>query len=86
MGYETICFQEPWKLETFVYLEIFFPGNINNIGNSFVEGFKVVLSCWSCFNLSRPNHGRREKVDLNLYFHTSLWCLKRFYEVPSEVP
>ena len=20
------------------------------------------------------------KIDLNFYFHTSLWCLKRFYE------
>ena len=25
----------------------------------------------SCFNI---------KIDLNFYFHTSLWCLKRFYE------
>ena len=24
--------------------------------------------------------GRREKVNLNFYFQTSLWCLKRFYE------
>ena len=31
--------------------------------------------------LSRPNPERREKIKLNLYFHTSLWCLKRFYEV-----
>ena len=31
-------------------------------------------------NPSRPNHGRREKIKLNSYFHTSLWCLKRFYE------
>ena len=30
--------------------------------------------------LSRPNPERREKIKLNLYFHTSLWCLKRFYE------
>ena len=29
---------------------------------------------------SRPNTGRREKINLNVYFHTSLWCLKRFYE------
>ena len=28
----------------------------------------------------RPNPGRREKTKLNFYFHTSLWCLKRFYE------
>ena len=24
--------------------------------------------------------GRREKINLNFYFHTSLWCLRRFYE------
>ena len=29
---------------------------------------------------SRPNTGRREKINLNVYFHTSLWCLKKFYE------
>ena len=29
---------------------------------------------------SCPNPGRREKIKLNFYFHTSLWCLKRFYE------
>ena len=26
------------------------------------------------------NSGGREKINLNFYFHTSLWCLKRFYE------
>ena len=26
------------------------------------------------------NPGQREKNILNFYFHTSLWCLKRFYE------
>ena len=30
---------------------------------------------------SRCNPGRREKINLNLYCHISLWCLKRFYEV-----
>ena len=48
---------------------------------------------WECFSLvkdlpvlslvkdpSRPNAGRREKINLKFYFHTSLWCLKRFYE------
>ena len=29
---------------------------------------------------SPPNPGRREKIKLNFYFHTSLRCLKRFYE------
>ena len=32
------------------------------------------------FNPSRPNPGRREKIKLNFYFHTSLWCLKWSYE------
>ena len=35
-------------------------------------------------NIFRPNAGRREKIDLNFYFHfyfhTSLWYLERFYE------
>ena len=30
-------------------------------------------------NPSRPDPGRREKINLNFYFHT-LWCLKSFYE------
>ena len=32
------------------------------------------------FDLFRPNPGRREKINLNFCFHTSLWCLERFYE------
>ena len=32
------------------------------------------------FNLSCPSPPRRKKINLNLYFHTSLWCVKRFYE------
>ena len=31
-------------------------------------------------NPSRPNPGRREKINLNLYFQPSLQSLKRFYE------
>ena len=31
-------------------------------------------------NPSRPNPGQIGKVKLNIYFRTSLWCLKRFYE------
>ena len=32
------------------------------------------------FNPSHPDPGQREKINLNFYFHTSLWYLKRFYE------
>ena len=35
---------------------------------------KVKINPW------RPNPGLKEKINLNVYFHTSLWCLKRFYE------
>ena len=35
---------------------------------------------FSKFNPSRPNHRRREKINLDFYFHASLWPLKRFYE------
>ena len=31
-------------------------------------------------NSSRLDPGRREKINLNFYFQTSLWYLKRFYE------
>ena len=32
------------------------------------------------FSSSRPDPWQREKFNLTFYFHTSLWCLKRFYE------
>ena len=32
------------------------------------------------FNPSRLDPGQKEKNNLNFYFHTSLWCLKRIYE------
>ena len=38
------------------------------------------LSNLIILNPSRPSSGRTEKTKLNFYFHTSLWCLKRFYE------
>ena len=43
----------------------------------------IVLTVFYCilnFNPSRPNPGRRKKIKSNFYFHTSLWCLKIFYE------
>ena len=35
---------------------------------------------WLRLNPSCPNPGWREKIKLNFYFCTSLWCLKMFYE------
>ena len=31
-------------------------------------------------NLSRPDPGQREKINLNIYFYTCLLCLKKSYE------
>ena len=50
--------------------------------------FKALISQRDCshsnrpmdINLSRPYPGRREKINLSSYFHTSFWCLKRLYE------
>ena len=38
------------------------------------------MVCFDGFNLSRPDPGRREKINVNFCFHTSLWYLKGFYE------
>ena len=46
----------------------------------FFQSFLKSVPGIPLFNSSRPNLGRREKIKLNFYFHTSLWCLKRFYE------
>ena len=47
-----------------------------------IEGYKAgIYSAEDTqFNPSSPNPGRREKVKSNFFFHTSLRCLKRFYE------
>ena len=40
----------------------------------FREWWQIVI------NPPRPDPKQRGKINLNFYFHTSLWCLKRFYE------
>ena len=46
--------------------------------------FKIAINRFFRFQMyeilipSRPNPGRREKIKLNFYFLTSLWCLKTF--------
>ena len=42
------------------------------------EGFSILRDFK--INPSRPDLGQREKIKLNFYFHTSFWCLERFYE------
>ena len=40
----------------------------------------LIIYLPSRFKLSRPDPGRREKINLSFYFHTFLWFLKRSYE------
>ena len=46
----------------------------------FCDFFVVLVVIFVFLNPSRLGPRRREKINLNFYFHTSLWCLKRFYE------
>ena len=41
----------------------------------------ILMLCKFLVKTSLPNPGLREKINLNFYFHTSLWCLKRSYVV-----
>ena len=40
----------------------------------------VYIASTDALNPPRPNPEGREKIKLSFYFHTSLWCLKSFYE------
>ena len=69
--------------------EFFFNGWITSLEMfafyfSWMVGFSFLGGQFLCYsqsiNPSRPNPGRREKITLSFYFHTSLWCLKSFYE------
>ena len=47
-----------------------------------VKYYQVIKNS-SRVNPSRPVHLKIDikiKINLNFYFHTSLWCLKRFYK------
>ena len=46
---------------------------------TYVSGDRV-YGFISTFIPSRPDPGRRGENDLNFYFHTSLWYLRRFFE------
>ena len=52
-------------------------GNLNRLEN--VNCFLSQVDA-KAVNPSRPDPAQKEKNNLYFYFHTSLWCLKRFYE------
>ena len=62
---------------------------IEKLRRYLVQGAVVVSVLYQChgrfgaiskenLNPSQPNPGRREKINLSLYFHTSFQCLKVF--------
>ena len=59
-----------WAWCTFIF------NGIIDLNISSCQYFKILY----CLNLSCLNPERREKIKLNFYFHTSSWCLERFYE------
>ena len=70
------------KFQTFVSDEL------NNFLSSNDINWKYILFPWwggfyKCLTLKDPFISEsciEIKIKLNFYFHTSLWCLKRFYE------
>ena len=50
----------------------------------------VASSMFKVLNLPVPIPDEEKKIKLNFYFHTSLWCLKRFMKAffikTSEAP
>ena len=63
-------FYTPWKHQKTTDL----------LFSSGIESDLTLMVKLKWFNPSCPNPERREKIILHFYFHTSLWCLKRFYE------
>ena len=61
---------------------VLFPLVLNIFNSNWGQNPKraLILSHLEIINPSCPNPGQREKVKLYFYFHTSLWCLERFYE------
>ena len=63
-------------------------GNPYGLITEYGKGFKdlfyepylvtfFIVSYYTSFNPSGPNPGQGEKIKLNFYFHTSLWCHKK---------
>ena len=65
------------SLYNFVDLCIYIRGDVYYI----LVYVAVLLQETLWFKPSRPDLGQREKINLNFNFHTSLWCLRRFYKV-----
>ena len=68
-----------------LFLDSFFPFRSGKCSYTYFAWYtkdhaNIMILHWTVINSSRANPGRSEKIKLNFYFHTSLWCIKRFYE------
>ena len=52
--------------------------------HKYIGRFSNLHQC--TFNPSRPDPERLEKINKNVYFHSSLWYLKRFYKGLKGLP
>lgn len=72
------------RLQIFWYVDLFCINFLRyfNILQLLLENTEIMGKIGiKTVNPSRPDTGRREKIELNFYSHASLWFLKRFYEV-----
>ena len=68
-------------IQTFSYAPDIQTGKLGRSGKSRNLLFQANRNgSFSKLKPSRLNPRLKEKVNLNFYFHSSLWCLKRFYE------
>ena len=73
-------FYSPWnQRKTYLRFSEDFRGNRSLVSRKI--SFEIRSKIWRrSLNHFRPNPGWREKIELNFYFHTSLWCIKRTFK------
>ena len=59
-----------------------FFGQLYDISKNKIKVSKTLIKLLNPFHInpSRVDPGRREAINLNFNFHTSLWYFKKFYE------
>ena len=67
-------------LETLKFSDVFTGYRHGTLASNGLIGLRVFFFFLLLFNLSCRDPGWREKINLNFYVPTSLWCLERFYK------
>ena len=83
-----------WNLPEVRLLSHFWPVPIlysletpkNHCSANVFRGYKMGTLVRKRLTLPVPILDNEEKINLNFYFHISLWCLKRFYESLKVIP